>query len=103
MDYQLVLQFPLPAEQTDNLFLTLEDDLVEHLEDSADVEGHDAGEAAVHLFITTGTPARTFERLRPLLVSRALLDRVTAAYRHVDEEDYRVIWPKDDSRPFVAP
>jgi hypothetical protein len=103
MDYQLVLQFPLPADEPEGLFMTLEDDLVEQLEDSADVEGHDAGDQTVHVFITTGTPARTFERLRPLLVDRALLDSVTAAYRHVDEEHYKVIWPKDDSRPFVAP
>lgn len=103
MDYQLVLQFPAPTEAEQETFVMLEDDFIEQLEDSADVEGHDAVEAAFNVFITTGSPARTFERLRPLLVTRELLNCVTAAYRHVDEDDYKVIWPKDESRPFLAP
>jgi len=103
MEYQLVLQFPAPSEHEQDTFIALEDDFVEQLEDSADVEGHDAVDSAFNVFITTGSPTRTFERLRPLLDTRALLDSVTAAYRHVDEEDYKVIWPKDESRPFLAP
>ena len=103
MEYQLVLQFPAPSEAEQDVFIALEDDFVEQLEDSADVEGHDAVEASFNVFITTGSPARTFERLRPLLVTRELLHSVTAAYRHVDEEEYKVIWPKDESRQFLAP
>lgn len=103
MDYQLVLQFAAPSEQEHNTLVSLEDDFIDQLEDSADVEGHDAVESAFNLFITTGSPKRTFERLRPLLVTRDLLDRVTAAYRHVDEDDYKVIWPSDESRSFLAP
>lgn len=103
MEYQLVLQFPASTEADQEVIISLEDDFVEQLEDSADVEGHDALDAAFNVFITTGSPARTFERLRPLLVNRSLLDAVTAAYRHVDEDDYKVIWPKDDSRAFLAP
>ena len=31
------------------------------------------------------------------------MTQVTAAYRHVDDDDYKVIWPKEPVRPFLAP
>jgi hypothetical protein len=103
MDYQLVLQFDAPSEEQHERLTLLEDDFVEHLEDSAEVDGHEAGDAAFHIFITTGSPARTFDRLKPLLTERSLIDLVTVAYRHVDEDDYTILWPKEPIRPFLLP
>ncbi|MEY2411183.1 MAG: hypothetical protein QOF48_3853, partial [Verrucomicrobiota bacterium] len=70
---------------------------------SAEVDGHEAVEASFNIFITTGSPSKTFARLRPLLSERSLMEQVTAAYRHVDEDQYKVIWPKEPLRPVVAP
>ena len=103
MDYQLVLQFDAPSEEQHERLTMLEDDFVEQLEDSAEVDGHEAGDVAFHIFITTGSPARTFDRLKPLLAERSLIDLVTAAYRHVDEDDYKILWPKEPIRPFLLP
>jgi hypothetical protein len=103
MDYQLVLQFDATSEEQHERLALLEDDFVERLEDSAEVDGHEAGDAAFHIFITTGSPARTFDRLKPLLAEQSLIDLVTAAYRHVDEDDYRILWPKEPTRPFLLP
>ena len=103
MDYQLVLQFTTQSETEHEPLLLLEDDFIERLEDSAEVDGHDTADAAFNIFITTGSPAKTFDRLKPLLAERSLMDQVTAAFRHVDDEDYQVLWPKDETRPFLAP
>ena len=103
MDYQLVLQFDAASEEQHERLAMLEDDFVERLEDSAEVDGHEAGHDAFHIFITTGSPTRTFDRLKPLLTEQSLLDLVTDAYRHVDEDDYRILWPKEPTRPFLLP
>ena len=103
MDYQLVLQFAAQSEADHDTFILLEDDFTERLEDSAEVDGHEAVEESFSIFITTGSPSKTFDRLRPLLSERSLIGQVTAAYRHVDEDDYKVIWPKEPVRPFLAP
>ena len=103
MDYQLVLQFTTQSEVDHDSFALLEDDFTERLEDSAEVDGHEAIEESYNIFITTASPAKTFDRLRPLLSERSLMTQVTAAYRHVDDDDYKVIWPKEPVRPFLAP
>ena len=103
MDYQLVLQFDATSGEQHARLALLEDDFVERLEDSAEVDGHEAGDAAFHIIITTGSPARTFDRLKPLLAEQSLIDLVTAAYRHVDEDDYRILWPKEPVKPFLLP
>ena len=103
MDYQLVIQFVTQSETEHEPLLLLEDDFTERLEDSAEVDGHDSVERAFNIFITTGSPSRTFDRLKPLLTERSLMESVTAAYRHVDEDEYKVIWPKVPTHPFLMP
>ena len=103
MDYQLVLQFDASSRQEHERLAMLEDDFVEQLEDSAEVDGHEVGDVAFHIFITTGSPAKTFDRLKPLLAERSLIHQVMAAYRHVDEDDYKILWPKEPTRPFLLP
>jgi hypothetical protein len=95
MDYQLVLQFPTQSEDDASRLLTFEDDLIETLKDAAEVEGHEAGEHEMNFFITTNDAEETFDQLRPLLEEKGLLATATAASRHVDDDDYIVIWPED--------
>lgn len=103
MDYQLVLQFATQSETEHEPLILLEDDFTERLEDSAEVDGHDSADTTFNIFITTGSPSRTFERLKSLLCERSLMEQVTAAYRHVDDDDYKLLWPKEPTRPFLAP
>lgn len=103
MEYQLVLQFMTQSESEHEPLILLEDDFIERLEDSAEVDGHDTADMAFNIFITTASPSKTFERLKPLLAERCLMDQVTAAFRHVDDDDYRMLWPKEPTRPFLMP
>ena len=104
MDYQLVLQFPAATEEEAERLLTLEDDFIEVLEDSADVEGHESDASLMNFFVGTDDAEETFERLRPFLEEKNLLALVQVAYRHVDEEDYIPLWPEDEKeRKFKVP
>jgi len=104
MDYQLVLQFPARDEAEAERLITLEDDLIEQLEDSADVDGHDSDGKLMNFFVTTRDAEECFDRIRPLLEDKGLIESVVAAYRHVDEDDYTLLWPEDDKeRKFKFP
>ena len=104
MDYQLVLQFPSGSEEEVGRLVALEDDFIEVLEDSADVEGHEPDGEVMNFCIATGDPEDTFERLRPLLNDKGLIATVVVAFRHVDEDDYSMLGPEDETgRKFKTP
>jgi|YelNatPaOPRAMG01_1025707.scaffolds.fasta_scaffold00847_3 hypothetical protein len=106
MDYHLVLQFPVKSEEEAEQLALLEDDFIDYLEDTADLDGHEVEGQVLNHFITTSDPEDTFERLRPLLEEKRLLGKVIVAYRHVDEDEYTLLWPEDDpeaERRFKAP
>jgi len=104
MDYQLVLQFPARNDEESERLITIEDDLIERLEDSADLDGHESDGGVMNFFVTTRDAEESFERIRPLLEDKGLLEAVVAAYRHVDEDDYTLLWPEDDKeRKFKFP
>ena len=62
-DYQLVLQFCGDSLQDLDELIALEDELIEQLGDSADVDGHDVGSGETNIFIFTSDPKQTFERI----------------------------------------
>ena len=104
MDYQLVLQFSTKSDAEADRLAALEDDLIEQVEDSADVDGHEADGPLLNFFTTTDDPEETFDRLYPLLEARRLTAQLVAAFRHVDEDNYTVLWPEDDKeRRFKVP
>jgi hypothetical protein len=100
--YQLVLQLPTDALFEVSELVALEDRLIAILRNSAEVDGHDMGSGEANIFVRTGTPAQTFEVIKPVLKEFAVLDRVTAAYRGEKGQDYAVIWPKDFGGNFVV-
>jgi hypothetical protein len=100
-NYQLVLQFHSDSLQDFDEMVALEDELIEQLGDSADVDGHDVGSGETNIFIFTSDPATTFRRARPVLESRRKLQAVTVAYREVEGESYTVIWPVGSKRKFA--
>jgi len=93
MNYQLVFQFQGNSLGDFDELVALEDQLTEVLGDSADVDGHDIGAGETNIFIFTSNPARTFVAAKPVLKDSNRLEKVTAAYRDVEDEDYTVIWP----------
>ena len=57
MDYQLVLQFRGDSLGEFDAMVALEDELIERLGDSADVDGHDFGSGTGNIFIFTSRSA----------------------------------------------
>ena len=99
MPYQLTLQFQGDSLADYDAMIALEDELIEQLGDSADVDGHDCGFGEMNIFILTTDPATTFQRIRPVL-ELADLQMISAAYREVDGDRYTVIWPDGLLREF---
>ena len=102
MRYQLALQFRGDSLDDYDAMIALEDELVEAVGDSADVDGHDCGSGETNIFIFTSDPTATFQRVRPVLERTAHLPSVTAAYREVKGERYTVIWPAGSQREFTV-
>jgi hypothetical protein len=94
MSYQLVLQFRGDSLEDLDAAIALEEDLIEQLGESADVDGHDVGSGETNIFILTAEPKATFQRIKPLLKRKQQLKSVTVAYRKIDGEQFTVIWPQ---------
>ena len=93
MKYQLALQFPANSIADYDEMIALEDELIEALGTSAKVDGHDCGSGEMNIFVHTGAPEKVFERIRPVVTMRGLLENLVAAYRELTGEEYTVIWP----------
>ena len=93
MTFQLVLQFNGDSLSDYDALVTLEDELIEELADTADVDGHDIGAGQTNIFIVTSQPERTFAHVKAMLERSQLLGAVTAAYRSVAGQSFTVLWP----------
>ena len=101
MKYQLVLQFPQRWLWSFHSLIRLEDQLIQRLGASADVDGHDCGSGEMNIFIITNDPVRTFREIRPLLSRKIWVRLSAAAYRELQGETYTVIWPEGSLKPFI--
>lgn len=100
MKYQLVLPFCGDSLADYDAMITLEDALIDQLRGIAKVDGHDMGSGERNIFILTSDPAGSFHRARPLLVRRHQLQSVTAAFREIEGEQFKLIWPEDSDEEF---
>jgi len=100
MDFQLVLQFRGDSLDDFDVMVALEEELMEELGDSADVDGHDVSSGETNIFIFTSDPTGTFDRAKPVLARTQRLQAVTAAYRRVDGEQFTVIWPEGSTKEY---
>jgi hypothetical protein len=78
--------------------IALENELIEVLGETADVDGHNVGSGETNIFIFTSDPAATFRRTKPVLEQRQQLPSVMAAYREVEGDRYIVVWPEAATR-----
>jgi hypothetical protein len=93
---QLVIQFPLKAIFPDEAELDSIVEIEERLDELAggrfDVDGHDAGNGEMNIFIITDDAADTFELVREHLPA----DRKwRAGFRDDDADEYVPLAPKD--------
>jgi uncharacterized protein DUF695 len=100
MKYQLALQFPANSITDYDDLIAIEDALITELGDTADVDGHDCGSGEMNIFIFVNEPEKIFETIRPVLAKRKKLEKVVAAYRETDGEEYTTLWPIGFHKPF---
>ena len=93
MQFQLVLQFNGDSLGDYDALVTLEDELIQELGDTADVDGHDIGAGETNIFIVTSEPEITFRHAKAVLNRSKLLGAVTAAFRPVGGQKFTVLWP----------
>jgi len=94
LQYQLVLQFPYDGVSDYDRAIELENELIEVLGDSGDVDGHDVGGGKLNIFVHTDDVESVFEQARSVVERVGLLPSLRSAYRHLpDGEEFTVIWP----------
>jgi hypothetical protein len=93
MQYQLVLQFNGDSLGDYDATVGLEDDLIQALMETAEVDGHDIGAGETNIFILTSDPEATFLLAKTVLSRSQLLGAVTAAYRPVAGPAFTILWP----------
>jgi hypothetical protein len=95
MKYQLVLQFPGRSMKDFDGLVALESEVANMLPDSAEVDGHDFGSGEMNIFILTDDPEGAFESVGPLMARQGLLSSMKAAYRDIESEEFKTLWPKN--------
>jgi hypothetical protein len=98
--HQLVLQFSGDAVSDLDALVAIENLLIEALQESADVDGHDIGTGESNIFIHATNPALIFQKIQPVLIQTGVLSSATVAYRLLDGGNYTVLWPKGSTKPF---
>ena len=100
MSHLLVLQLQDDSIKAFDSMIALEDHLIEHIGDAADVDGHDVGSGAINIFIFTSEPDSIFLRTKPLLQQSNLLDSIIAAHRRIESNEFTVVWAEGYTKDF---
>lgn len=93
MEYQLVLQLPASSIEDYDRMIAVEEALIEGLAGLADVDGHDAGQGEVNIFILTDDPRQVFERIRLLPGARDIVRDLRVAYREINGDEFEILFP----------
>ncbi len=96
--YQLVLEFADDNLDTYDRVVALEEKLVAELV-TDEIDGHDVGEGVVNIFIHTSDPRGCFKKALGIM-KEMKEEPYAAGFRELDENDYRRLWPGDDSMSF---
>ena len=101
VQYQLVLQWPAASVEDYDEMVEIEEFLIENL-DHGDVDGHDAGQGEMNIFILTDDPDATFAAVKKLFEKRRAWIDIRIAYRAISRDTYNVLWPKSLMKFTVA-
>ncbi len=91
-EFQLVLQIPANTLKDFDELVSLENQLIEGLGESAVVDGHDMGQGEANIFIITKNPNKTFVSVKSIL-KPDVVGQMKAGFRKVTEDKYQAIWP----------
>lgn len=100
MKYQLVLKFSEKAFTCFDDIIKLESKITDIISHDADFDGHDIVSGESNISIFTNNPDKTHDQILPIIESAGLISSLSSAYRDVDEEEYKRIWPKGSLEPF---
>jgi hypothetical protein len=92
MDYQLVLQFKTTDPEEIDWLLTIQEDLHSMFGDRHLVDGNDIGQGKLNIIIHTNYPLDAFEESKEAF-DGSDLEKMIAAYRKMNDDEYKVIWP----------
>lgn len=95
MRYQLVLQWPSSGLSSYDYLLEVEDRLIAELSDRSAVDGHDQGSEQFNIFILTEDPVATFDLVKTILNNDGYWSSISAAYRELNGDTYKILWPQD--------
>ena len=93
MNYQLVLQFAANSMTDFDRLISLEIKLMETLDDTGAVDGHDFGSGTFNIFVLTNEPTATFTEAHQAILDEGIPNELRAAYREGSGEDYVILWP----------
>lgn len=102
MNYQLVLQFSAKTLEDFDELIKLQDNLMNLLEGSEELDGHDFGCGEFNYFIYTGNPAGTFARIKRVFDAVSIDKEMRVGYRVINEDDFVPVWPPDLTRFEIA-
>ena len=94
MKFQLVLQFPAAGMRQFDGLVALEEDLIQNLPPTSEVDGHDFGSGEFNIFVFTDHPRDTFDAARKLINKSPFQHELRAAYRERGKEEYVILWPE---------
>ncbi len=94
--FQLALQIPAGLLGGRATLVELEDKIREAIYGIGKIDTTTSDDDEADIFISSNDPQRIFRHIKPYLETFGILDKVQAAYRRTDENDYTVIWPAEE-------
>ena len=94
MKYQLVLQLPASSIRDFDSLVLIEEKMDDVMGKKHIVDGHDFGSGEMSIFIHTDDPDAAFELAKTNL-DDLIIAELKVAYRKLDGEEYKVIWPEN--------
>lgn len=98
--YQVVVQFPEAFFASSAEVEAFGEKLATSLPHTHEYDGFDAGFGTVNYFVYSNTPTAVLANFRKYLGTNKVEKKVRIAYRDVDSEEFIVVWPKRENRPF---
>jgi hypothetical protein len=100
--HQLVIQFPENLFSDFDVLVGFDALLCEVLGDGHDVDGHDTGSGEVNFFVMADDPRAALSEIRAGTGDWLAQHDVRAAARSLDGDEYEILWPLGDTRPFTV-
>lgn len=99
MKYLLVIQFAVSDSDDFDSLIELEDKITNEIEPAHEVDGHDFGMGEFNIFIFTDDPVEASLQARKNIPQNDT-NRMKIAYRSVNGEAYKTIYPDEFSGKF---